>query len=535
MGAHASGAQNAYGFQANMRDSQASLPAKNTITYQGVFNEHSFPTGDPEDRHILNIMSYGGGKIPHWTNKLPDEIWVATFLKSCFDGKPRGKQPIDIMISLDISGSMNSHMEKGKRLDLAKSAVLSLLAQLRPDDGFGILTFNHKTIVIQSINYKMNLNLKELEDKIVQLIAGGGTNLNLAMTDTVKAFKMRLQDEGDEKGDWDGYHRERRIVFLTDMQASGEKMSSLIMGAANLSVHTTIIGIGMNFNADLSESVTKNRGASYHCVTRDSELQEVIADEFQYNFFPCCYDVELTLSSHQFDVARVYGTPFDSRNVARQANWTHLTHKFYPPVFKERLFTFLLCCNRRKFDVALNVIACIADFMSPRRVSLTEINTVFPSAVRGSDTVGGLILLCLKPKKKEWEHGTVDLDLTFADRFQPSITRGIKNRLVLSNKEEKIPAALEKGLLLQRYVALCRGALDIAEAEPEGWEQLLESHIKLLKEYSVWIKLRKLEDSDKKLEGLQENIAALADKLKTSLSSMTPPRLFFSSKKCPGG
>jgi len=223
------------------------------------------------------------------------------------------------------------------------------------------------------------------------------------------------------------------------------------------------------------------------------------------------------LSSHHFDVERVYGTPFDSRNVARQANWTHLTHRFYPPVFKERLFTFLLCCYRRKFDVSLNVIACIADFMSPRRVSLTEINTVFPSAVRGSDTVGGLILLHLKPKKKEWEHGTLDLDLTFTDRLRPSNTRGIKNRLVLSNKEQQIPAALEKGLLLQRYVDLCRGALDIAQAKPAGWEQLLESHIKLLKDYNVWIRLKKLEDTDKKLEGLQENIAALADKLEKYL------------------
>ena len=192
-------------------------------------------------------------------------------------------------------------------------------------------------------------------------------------------------------------------------------------------------------------------------------MQEVIVDEFQFNFFPCCYDVELTLSSGHFDLARVYGTPFDTTECVRQANWTHVTHKFYPPLFKQRLFTFLLCCYRRKFDVSLNVIAEIADFMSPRRASVTEVNTVFPSAVRGKDTVGGLILMKLQPRFQDWEYGKVELNLTFNNPRRAVNPCGIKNRIVISNKESESSPALKKGLLLQQYVELCRAALG-----PEG-------------------------------------------------------------------
>ena len=35
-----------------------------------------------------------------------NEVYIASFFKTNLDGKPRGKDPIDIVIVLDISGSM---------------------------------------------------------------------------------------------------------------------------------------------------------------------------------------------------------------------------------------------------------------------------------------------------------------------------------------------------------------------------------------------------------------------------------------------
>jgi len=512
-----SGAQNAYGFSANLRSARSSLPDQNSITYQGIFSEHSFPTGDPEDTWVLNVASYAGGRVPHWSRKNESEIWVATFLKSSLDGQPRGKQPIDIMIAMDISGSMSSWLEKCSRIDMAKQAVLSLLEKLRPNDGFGFLVFNHSTIVIQQIENRSSLKLEELNRGIEKQCARGGTNLDLAMRKTLEVFKERLQKSGQDEKETD-LPRERRIVFLTDMHASGEALEGLIEGGAEMGVHTTIIGIGMEFNADLSNIVTRNRGATYHCVTKDAELKEVIADEFQFNFFPCCFDAELTLSSDRFDVAGVYGTSYDTKQVVRQAQWTHVTHKFYPPVFKKRLFTFLLCCYRRKLDVSLNVIALIADFMSPRRASLTEIDTVFPSAVRGKDTVGGLILMKLTPRDQNWEHGRVELSLTFTDPRQKINPRGIKNRIVISNIEEKLPPALEKGILLQRYVELCRAVLEPvaslnAETKEKNCSMSREKHIERMKDFSTWLKTAVVDDRDGKLKGIQENLDALIRKL----------------------
>ena len=35
-------------------------------------------------------------------------MYIASFFKSSLDGKPRGKDPIDVAIVLDVSGSMVS-------------------------------------------------------------------------------------------------------------------------------------------------------------------------------------------------------------------------------------------------------------------------------------------------------------------------------------------------------------------------------------------------------------------------------------------
>lgn len=42
-------------------------------------------------------------------------------------------------------------------------------------------------------------------------------------------------------------------------------------------------------------------------------MQEVIVDDFDYNFFPFCYNVELKMDTQDYELIESYGTPFEDK------------------------------------------------------------------------------------------------------------------------------------------------------------------------------------------------------------------------------
>lgn len=99
--------------------------------------------------------------------------------------------------------------------------------------------------------------------------------------------------------------------MITDMMDMGHDLGDLIAQAAEIGVNVSVIGVGIDFNADLAEQVLKTEGANYFAVTQEKQLEEIIVENFHYNFFPCAYNVLLSVSSEDYEVVRTYGSPFD--------------------------------------------------------------------------------------------------------------------------------------------------------------------------------------------------------------------------------
>lgn len=74
-------------------------------------------------------------------------------------------------------------------------------------------------------------------------------------------------------------------------------MDRLIKLASEKNIFVSIIGVGISFNSALADSICKNRGCNYFCITKDEEMLDVICDNFDYNFFPNAFNVELKLKS----------------------------------------------------------------------------------------------------------------------------------------------------------------------------------------------------------------------------------------------
>jgi len=107
---------------------------------------------------------------------------------------------------------------------------------------------------------------------------------------------------------------ENRIIFLTDaMPNIGETgdlgLFRMLQDNADQGIYTTFIGIGVDFNTELAESITKIKGANYYSVHTAREFKERMADEFDFMVTPLVFDLRLKLDAPGYEIEKVYGSP----------------------------------------------------------------------------------------------------------------------------------------------------------------------------------------------------------------------------------
>jgi hypothetical protein len=58
-------------------------------------------------------------------------------------------------------------------------------------------------------------------------------------------------------------------------------------------IYTTTFGIGLDFNATLTDQISKNRGANYFSVNSASEFKRKLDADFEYFVTPLVFDLSL--------------------------------------------------------------------------------------------------------------------------------------------------------------------------------------------------------------------------------------------------
>eukprot|EP00090_Calanus_glacialis_P003392 TRINITY_DN12511_c0_g1_i1.p1 TRINITY_DN12511_c0_g1~~TRINITY_DN12511_c0_g1_i1.p1 ORF type:complete len:876 (+),score=214.06 TRINITY_DN12511_c0_g1_i1:35-2662(+) len=165
--------------------------------------------------------------------------------------------PKHVVFVLDVSGSMS-----GEKIGQLKDSMFTVLDDMTETDYFNIITFSDGVShwnpldskseefvqkaqrVIQATNENKNLAIKH----ILELQAGGGTNMNDAMLEGVKLTEFALQNEKLPQ------NVKSMIIFLTDgLPSSGETNAEAIkdnIKNANTELHTPIFSIGFGRDAD---------------------------------------------------------------------------------------------------------------------------------------------------------------------------------------------------------------------------------------------------------------------------------------------
>jgi hypothetical protein len=183
------------------------------------------------------------------------------------------RAPVDIVVALDISGSMS-----GRKLDLCKETLALLLRELGAQDRFGLVTFENDAQVVISPR-KMTKETKEnAVAKIKNIRATGCTNLSGGIG--LAAQELQAIESP---------HEVRTIFVLTDGHAN--RGISDKAGIVNLTkgclggtgskreIAIHCFGYGSDHDVEMLGDISKaTEGGSYYFVDKDSDVSTAFGD-----------------------------------------------------------------------------------------------------------------------------------------------------------------------------------------------------------------------------------------------------------------
>ena len=416
VGMSVGGAKDTNNFKANI--DKGYLPKLDSITYEGQFYNHYFDTalGGDECKELF-CPSYATAKRKNsFSNE--KEFFLAVGLNSGIDEKDFKRKKLNLVVILDISGSMESSFDayhydnlgnkvlnKEKsvktKMEIANESIVAMLSHLNDDDRVGIALFDHNSYVAKPLNLVGKTDKLAIKKHILELKAQGGTDWSVGYKEGIKLF-----DEVKEDSEY-----ENRVIFLTDAmpnrgELSKNKLFGLAKNASAKGIYTTFIGIGVDFNNDLVEYVSKTKGANYFSVHSSKEFSKLLDKEFEYMVTPLVYDLELKLNNSIYSIEAVYGSPD-----AKLATGT-----------------------------------------------LMKINTLFPSHNDGNATKGGVVLIKLKEHTQQATSADIFLEVSYKDVNGKAYHN--KQKVTFDKKDVYYGnSGIRKAILVSDYVSVMKNWL----------------------------------------------------------------------------
>ena len=430
IGISTGGAKDINNFRENISNNYLPLPTD--VTYEGLFYNYLFDTGLTQPCTQLFCPSYTSAlaKDPFSGHS---EYFLSVGLNSGIEQSDFARKKLNLVIVLDISGSMRSPFNRyyydltfpsprttkvdltpeeqeewsKTKMQVASEAVVALLDHLNPEDSLGVVLFDHQSHLAKPLRKVGETDMEAIKGHILELRSRGGTNMSAGMMLSRELFQDYPNAEREDV--------ENRVIFLTDAQPNHGALSE--EGIAHVAeqgvkdrIHTTFIGVGVDFNTKLIESIINIRGANYYAVHSPSEFKDRMDENFDYMVTPLAFDLELAIEAPGFEIQAVYGSP--------------------------------------EADQATSKIM--------------KVSTLFPAEKTAAGTRGGLILLQMR-RRTPFTDSTLKLNVSYEDRNGNQESHATE--FSLGPEPSPVPEApfeyydnlgIRKGIVLARYATLLK-------------------------------------------------------------------------------
>lgn len=418
------GANNIKNFRENIK--KGYLPLVTDITYNGIYSEYYFDTGDVD--RSSNEMFYPSYSMAVSTNPITKEkeYYMSVGLNSNIKESDFNRKKLNIVIVLDISGSMSSsfssyyydnpykqYNKTETKMKVAEECVNHLIDKLNPDDRIGIVLFDNQAYLGCKIVEIGDTDTETLKSHILEIEPQGGTNFSSGYDMGTELFTTEILDEDYQN----------RIIVITDAMpnlgvTSTDGLVEKIKKNSDKKIYTSFIGVGVDFNTKYTEGVSDVRGFNYYSVHNGEEFKKILADEFDYMVTPLVYDLDLTVKSDYYKIENVYGS----------------------------------------------------DSVNKSTGNIMHVNTLFPSSSNDDgDVKGGIIVLKLK-KIKEVENGDIELNVSYKDTDERNHQNNKKVSFKDSQDDYYDNLGIRKAIVLARYVGTMKNWVTYERTKYEDFE-----------------------------------------------------------------
>eukprot|EP00887_Chlorella_sp_A99_P005282 scaffold1.g5282.t1 len=230
--------------------------------------------------------------------------------------------------------------------------------------------------------------------------------------------------------DGDPTTTESRIIVLTDAQTntgevSEEGLLSRLKAWASEHIHVTLVGVGLDFNTELVEKISKAKGANYFSVHTPGEFKKRLEEEFDFMVAPLVFDLELRIDPSSLKPApspsppgeapagdwQVVGggdggsAPAAAAAPRGGAGGWRVVHVYGSPETEERRLSGggsimrTQACHRLAAAARgeADAPALIRPRIGPSPPHPPQIHSLFPSAKTDEGIKGGMVLLRVAP------------------------------------------------------------------------------------------------------------------------------------------
>lgn len=182
---------------------------------------------------------------------------------------PRNRNGIDIVLSLDGSGSMNAsgfgnEENRQSRFEIVQK-IASEFVMKRIEDNIGVVLFGDFAFIASPVTYE-----KEIISEMIGYLSHGMAGQNTAIGEGVAMGVRALKDS---------QARSKVIILLTDGEhnsgAVSPKEAVAMVQKANIKLYTIGIGKKGEFDGALLSQLAKDGGGKFFTATNQAELEAV--------------------------------------------------------------------------------------------------------------------------------------------------------------------------------------------------------------------------------------------------------------------
>ncbi len=428
LGLSVGGAKDIGNFRENIKNHY--MPIVEDITHEGIFYDYYFDNNLNKEASHLFEPTYTSYKNKHpITNE--EELYLSVGLNSNLKASSFKRKNLNLVIVLDISGSMTERFDKyhydGKKddnyqetwdnrskIEIAKDCIIALTKQLDENDRLAVVLFNNQSHLAKPFNLVGKTNMDQIRSHIRNIEANGSTNMYEGIATASNLFN-KLPEYSNKEYD-------NRVIFLTDAMPNTDITDKKsiwwkIKDNAEQKVYSTFIGVGIDLNNDLINYISKTPGANYYSVHSGQDFKKRMNAQFDYMVTPLVFDLTLHLKSNNYEIEKIFGAP--------------------------------------EADQATGEIM--------------KVNTLFPSESKDGKTRGGIILIKLKKIAND-----SDLELRCSYKDRNGIPDFVSEKINFSKEIKGSNNGIRKAVLLSRYVDLMHNWIEsktlvIKELGEDDW------------------------------------------------------------------